>query len=217
METQALGSQGSAPGSSWQFGLRHLFGLTTLAGIATALAMYVGPGTLMTSVGITAAWVNWCGLFRRWQAGRVQMALLVAAWLAFMISLCLPSLVVFGVVSGWRAAWIVFQAPLRHVAAWDVLHVGLLWYLLLDAANILMLLLPVLIWRLSRGGGQRLSAALCVSMVSTWVVVWDTPMLMGYYVWCACFLLVLVVVHVHGWTLLSMIVLAIFLGIAAEH
>src|SRR4051794_20413116 len=86
---------------SWQFGLQHLFALTTLAAIAAGLAVTIGPRTLMASAGIVLAWLNLCGAFHEVQHGRRQRFLLWSAWGAFLVSFALPAMRVFGPVYGW--------------------------------------------------------------------------------------------------------------------
>ena len=84
-----------------QFGLRHLFGLTTISAIAAWLVAGYGPGTLVTSVGLLIAWLNQCGAFESLQSGRRQSVLLWLAWATFLVSLALPSIQVFGPVYGY--------------------------------------------------------------------------------------------------------------------
>jgi hypothetical protein len=190
----------------WQFGLAHLFGLTTLSAIAAALVAAFGLGTLPISIGVSLAGINFAGLLRPVQSGRRQAALLWLAWAAFLLSLALPSLHVFGPVAGWDALWFVLVMPFDAAREADLLHVPLLWFLMLDVANLLAILLPVLVWRLRRGRGQWYAAALCVAMISPWSVSWDTVMLPGYYVWCVSFLLALAALPIERKTLAAMIV-----------
>src|SRR5262245_37846915 len=169
---------------SWQFRLSHLFGLMTLSAVAAAVAAAFGPGSLMLSGGLTVAWLNWCGLFQPVQTGNRQTVLLIVAWTIFLASLALPSMRVFGPVLGWNAAWFVLLTPFQALYKGEANHLTLYWFLGLDLANQLALMLPLLIWRLRRGQGQWLSALLCVAMVAVWIVGWDgSSMLLGYYVW----------------------------------
>jgi len=178
---------------SWQFGLKHLFGLTTLVALAAALIAAFGARAVPPSVGILWTWLNLCGAFHFFQQGRAQKRLLWLAWATFLVSLALPSLRVFttGWVYGWQAAMAVIQLPYFAVVkpSWSDVSVSAgLVCLVVNFANGLAVLMPLLIWRLGRGTGQRMGAALCLTAVSTWVL-WDSQMLVGYYVWCVSFLL----------------------------
>ncbi|HZL91799.1 MAG TPA: hypothetical protein VFB96_25740 [Pirellulaceae bacterium] len=191
--------------SRGQFGLAHLFGLTTIAAGAAALVAWFGPGTLLTSGCVLVAWLNLCGLFNRLHSGTRQATMLWCAWAIFLISFALPSIAVLGPVLGWGAAWVVLMAPvdmLRGVRGFDF---SFLWCLWMDAANLLGVLLPVLVWRVGRGQGQWLGSAFCLAMVSTGTVLWDNAMLVGYYVWCASFLMALVALPVKTKTFLAML------------
>jgi len=195
----------------WQFGLAHLFGFMTWASVASALMAVCGPGTLTVSSGLLMAWLNYTGAFASLQRGRRQAALLWAAWGLFLVSLALPSMPpVFGTSSiyGYEAAYFVLGAPLNVWNRGSVVDLSIPWFLLMDAANLLMLVTPLLIWRITRGCGQWLGASLCVALVSTWIVTWDGAMLFGYFVWVASMLLVLVALPVRLKTLVAMVVTA---------
>jgi hypothetical protein len=196
------------PANSFQFRLQHLFGLTTIAAVAAALAARDGSGTLLTSAGFLVAWLNLCGAFRGVQAGLRRDVILWLAWSLFLLSLALPSLTVFGPVLGYGAAWIALAMPFEHALKGDVLRPALIWYLAINIANGLALLLPLLIWRLRRGQGRWLSATLAISMVAPWFACWDTPLLAGYYVWCASFLLALTSIRIGPRTLVAMLGMA---------
>jgi hypothetical protein len=196
-----------------QFGIKHLFGLMTWAALASALVAWWGPGTLLTSGGLLAAWLNHCGVFARIQQGRYRAAVLWAAWAMFLASLALPSVVVFDPVMGWVAAWFALQLSFSAALEGKFAEPGFSYYLVLNAANLLALLLPLLVWRQSRGGGQWLGAALCLAMIAPWMVLWTDAMLVGYYLWCASFLVALSAIRVSRGTLLGM--LAMTAGLTA--
>ncbi|HUE74062.1 MAG TPA: hypothetical protein VMP01_24490 [Pirellulaceae bacterium] len=201
----------------WQFRLKHLFAAMTYAALASAFVAWCGPGTLMVTGGLGIAILNHCGAFTRLQSGRMQLTLLWGAWFVFLISLLLPALSVFGPIYGWGAAWYALTGPLAVVSEGGrIVDFALPWFLLMDLANLLAAALPLIIWRLAREGGQWLSAALCVAMVSTWFVVWDSGMLVGYFVWCGSFFLALVALPVRRWTLIAMLALAVIMGVIAE-
>lgn len=191
--------------SRGQFGLKHLFGLTTIAAGAAALVAWFGPGTLLTSVCVLVAWLNLCGLFNRLQSGTRQATSLWCAWAIFLISFALPSMNVFGPVLGWGAAWFVLLAPVDALRGEKQVVPALLWFLWMDAANLLGGLLPVLVWRIGRGQGQWLGTAFCLAMVSTGTVLWDNAMLVGYFVWCGSFLLALAALPMRTKTFLAML------------
>jgi len=200
----------------WQFRLSHLFYLTTLSAVAAAIAVAFGPGSLLISNGLIVAWLNWCGALEPLQRGQRQMILLGLAWNVFLVSLALPSVHVFGPVAGWGAAWWAFIGPLEEIRKGEIQKPALLWYLGINLANALIVLLPLLMWRLRRGGGQWLSAALCLAMIFPWSVGWQTSMLPGYYVWCAGFYLALLALPIRTNTLAGMAVLAAVMGVASE-
>lgn len=202
--------------STWQFRLSDLFALTTLAAIAAAVAAACGPGTLLLSAGVMLAFINWRGAFTPLQSGQLQAILLGLAWCSFLISLALPSVQVFGPTPGWVAAWVSITAPLTAIWKCDFAEPNVLGYFGIGLANVLMALLPVLLWRLRRGHGQWFSAALCIAMVFPWSVGWNTPMLVGYYVWCSAFYLALCALPLRCQSLATMVLLAGFLGVAAE-
>ena len=199
-----------------QFGLKHLFGLTTIAAGAAALVAWFGPGTLLTSGAVLLAWLNWCGLFDRLQRGNRQTMILWCAWALFLISFALPSMVAFGPILGWGAAWFVLTAPVDAVHEGKNLNLSILWFLWMNSANLLGALLPVIVWRVGRGHGQWLGLAFCLAMLSTGTVLWGNAMLVGYYVWCASFLVALVALPVKTKTFLAMLAaVALWAAVAA--
>jgi hypothetical protein len=208
-------SASAARRPSWQFGLHHLFALTTLAALAAGLAVTIGPRTLMTSAGILLAWLNLCGAFHEVQHGRRQAALLWAAWAVFLVSLALPCMHGFGSSSiyGWTAAWFALTAPLYAMQNEAFFQASTPLFFAISTANGLALCLPLLIWQLRRGQGAALGTALCLTMVSTWVM-WDAPMLLGYYVWCGSFFLAMAAIPIHRRVFAAMVGIAI-LAIAA--
>jgi hypothetical protein len=201
---------------NFQFSLQHLFELTTLAAIAAALATTVGPGTLTTSTGIFLAWLNLHGAFESMQVGRKQTAVLGLSWTTFLVSMALPSVTIFGPVYGFNAAWFAIVGPIESLLGDEaLLPIGIIVYLVVDIANVLMLLLPLLIWRLSQGHGHWLSAALCVAMVAPWCVAWDAggDLLFGYYLWCVSFGMALVANRIPGRVFIAMLAMAIGLAL----
>jgi len=150
----------------------------------------------VTSAGIILAWLNIHGAFESIQSGRRQAAILGLSWITFLISLALPSFTVFGPVQGFSAAWFAIVGPVESLLKYGQLPIGVIVYLVIDAANILMLSLPLLIWRLRCGRGARLGALLSITMVGTWCVAWDAgDLLFGYYLWCVSFGMALIAIR----------------------
>jgi hypothetical protein len=214
----------------WQFRLRHIFGLTTVAAIAAALIAARGLHTVGASLGIFIAWLNWCGAFRGIQAtggcGRRfadhgltrESAVLWLAWALFLVSLALPSIRVFGPVIGAWAAWYAVALPAE--AIWKK-EVGLqpaflLFYSSIDLANLLMVLLPLLIWLRSRGRGTLVAGLLCLAMPAAWAVPWSSDLLIGYYVWCASFFIALAALPLRTPVFLGMTSLAAGLAVLVK-
>lgn len=178
--------------ASWQFHLRHVFELTTWAALAATLVRLRGIGTLVASLGLLVIWLNRRGAFRHLQDSRPRNIVLFVSWFAFLVSLVLPSIDIFNPVLGGMAAWLAFSMPI--VALWEGKPVNhwLVFYLSLSVANLLMLLLPLLIWRLSLGRGRVLAALLCLTMALPWSLsVNAKDLLIGYYVWSASLALAL--------------------------
>lgn len=203
-----LGSVPDVPPGRWQFGLKDLFGLMTYAAAASGLVVWFGPGTLMTSLGFLIAILNLRGVFARWQRGRTQWTLLLVAWTMFLVSLVLPCAWGWNeYVWGWQAAWVYLAVPIGSF--WDrtveVPWPEWLWVITLNAANLLMAGLPILLWRLGRQRGQWYAASLCVVMTVVWVINWEVELLVGYYVWCASFQLAMAALRVRLRTFLAML------------
>jgi hypothetical protein len=214
------------PPASWQFRLWHLFGLTTQAAVAAAVAGRLGLGTLVASGGIILAWLNWCGAFGWLQTSRRQAALLWLAWAMFLVSLFLPAIIVFGPVAGWQAAWIVigtlwefpkgiWEANVQSEAPITAKGVFLAtcligWFVLMNLANLLAAGLPLLVWRLCRGGGRVYGALLAVAMVGPWLMSKDAHgLLVGYYVWAGSFLVALLALPIDRAAFAGMLAVAL--------
>jgi hypothetical protein len=197
-------------GNPWQFRLTHLFVLTTISAVAAALASAYGPGTLVLSLGILVAWLNLCGAFQSLQRGHQKAVTLWLAWTMFLISLGLPSIKVSGPVYGLWAAWFAYALPAESLLKLEPFRPALIVYFFINLANVLMLLMPLIIWRQSRERGQWLGVALCVAMPSVWCVAWSPKgLLVGYFVWCASYYVALLAIPVR----LSLFVA--MLGVAA--
>jgi len=206
----------SAMHHAWQFQLWHLFGLTTIAAVAAALVARYGAGTLLTSVGLLVAWLNACGAFEHVQTGRRQAAIVWLAWSTFLASLALPSIRVFGPVLGFWAAWYAIFLPVEVIRRHEELKPGLLVFAAINIANLLILVLPITLWPLPRKYMHPLLPVLCIVMVAPWCFSWKEPMLVGYYVWCASFIVAFIAIPIRTWVLIAMIVAAVLFGIAAN-
>jgi hypothetical protein len=200
----------------WQFKLWHIFALMTYAAIATALVRLRGPGTLVASSGVLIAALSWLGAFEPLQSGRAQQVVLGLAWLAFVLSLALPSIQVFGPVLGAHAAWASLLAPLNVFQAPDPHGEALVFYLPTNMANLTMSALPLVMWRVAHGKGQVLCAVLAVTMVWPWCLGWNSRMLIGYYVWCASFMAVLLAIRMPAWVVFAMGLIVAFFAIVAQ-
>jgi hypothetical protein len=200
----------------WQFTLWHIFVVTTGVGIAAAVARAFGLGTLAISMGLLVALLNWLGAFQVLQTGRRQSTVLVFAWLTFLVSLALPALEVFGPISGAEAAWAALVMPWEVITGHGPPAKGLLVFLAADTANLMMVLLPLGIWRLARGRGGVFCTILCLSMVAAWGMGWNSRMLVGYYVWSASFMIALTAIPIRPWTLAAIIALAVSFAVVVQ-
>ena len=166
------------------------------------------------------AWCNFRGAFESLQSGRRQTAVLALAWATFLISLALPSITVFGPVLGISAAWFSIAGPIESMFQYGqpAFGVGVIIYLVIDVANLLMLLLPLLVWRLHRGRGRHFGAALCIVMPASWCVAWDpVNLLLGYYVWCVSFGIALLAIRIRMPVLIAMLGVATTLAAIVLH
>jgi hypothetical protein len=193
---------------AFQFSLADLLGLITLTAVAAALAAARGPESLVLSGGLIISIASWRGCFKAVQSRRYQIAMLLAAWGLFLVSLFLPCMGPPGMVYGWAAAY--WSAILAWMALGnrEALPFDALWFLSFCFANLLIVLLPVLAWRIRRGGGRVFAAILCVAMVSPWSIAWNAEMQFGYYVWCVSFLVALIALPMRAGTLAAMLLMA---------
>jgi hypothetical protein len=190
-------------GRSWQFSLREAFWFLTAAGGAAALVRFKGWGSLVLSLGLYAAWLNVRGRLGDVQTARRRPKVFYAAWLLLAASLFLPAMrgCNNSTMKGWETAHLCAVAEAAAVERFVikgerpqaeelprvVKEVG--WITLLNLANLLALLSPLLLWRLQREKGQWLASASAVCAVAVWTVPLKDPhVLIGCYVWCAGFL-----------------------------
>lgn len=196
--------------AAWQFQLWHLFTAISVVSGCAAVAHYRGPGSLMTTLGLSVAALNLTGWFASLHTPRRRRILLWIAWVTFLASLGLPAFHVFGIAYGWEAAWIVLVGPWERIANGQSEPHMLLW-IADSVANLLLAALPLLIWRLGHGKGEWLSGALLALLVAPWLTSWwsDMNMLAGYYVWCASFYLCLLALPVRKGVFAAMLLTAL--------
>ncbi|MGI8979204.1 MAG: hypothetical protein ACR2FY_08260 [Pirellulaceae bacterium] len=201
----------AAAGGKLQFGIRHLLGLMTYVGVVLGIATWQGPQTLVATLGLGLAWLSHWGAFQRLQAGRTQLILIGLAWVTYLVSLFVPC---YGVL-GLQAAYVYISLPVESILSTDGARIApyaVPWVISIDLSNVFQLLLPLHFWRLSVGRGQVLSMISCLAMVGPWVTLVLEPGLeVGYYLWCASFMLLLIAVRVNRATLIGMVVLAVLL------
>jgi hypothetical protein len=214
----------------WQFSLREAFWFTTAAGGAAALVRFRGLGSLVLSLALLFAWLNVRGRLAKLQTRRARPKVFYAAWLLLGASLFLPAMKGCNntVHRGWETA--SMAAKWEIGAAYEVLVKADLPSLeeapaaidfgvrltLINLANLLALLSPLLLWRLQRDQGQCLGAVLAVSAVAVWATPMGSELLIGCYVWCAGFLALTISYRI-GWRLFGVMTLlaAVFAATAA--
>ena len=186
-----------------QFTLRFLFLLTAVVAATTALAVGWGISTLPASIGMAVSAANAAGMLAYVQRHtQARAAIVTAAWGFFLLSLALPSVIVFGEVSGWAAAWTVLTIipnVIAHILGFNdpsesmVKPIGaLLLYGPLSVANFILILAPLCLWlqRYRWSWWITQIAPICAS--AAWIIFAlddGTKALVGYYVWCASFLI----------------------------
>lgn len=205
--------------SPWQFRLWQLFAAMSYVAGCAAFARYRGWGTLMTTLGLGVAVLNVAGCFAPLQSGRSQRLLLWLAWCAFLVSLCLPSVLVFNTVYGWQAAWVVLVGPWDRILRGEFDPRAIIW--IADSlGNLLLALIPFLVWRLLRSGGKWYAAVLIAVMPAPWLTVWggDDPrgLYAGFYVWCASFYIALLALPLRRRTLAAMWLITLLMILLIE-
>jgi hypothetical protein len=199
----------------WQFQLWHIFGFTTYVSVVAALVRFRGTGVLVVAAGIALVGLNWLGAFERLQKGGRQRVVLGLAWLTFLTSLFLPSVAVFNPINGAQAAWAAIALPWE--ALWEERPPfgPILFYAGIDLANLLMVALPLIMWRVARVRWQILGALLGMTAVMPWCVALDTKgALVGYYVWSASFAIAVLAIRVPTWLLVTMTAEALMMILA---
>ncbi|MBW3596666.1 MAG: hypothetical protein KY475_05260 [Planctomycetes bacterium] len=207
----------------WQFSLKSAFLATAVAAGVACLVGYRGFGSLVLSAGLIAAWLNVRGRLDRLQTRKVRPKLFYAGWMLLGASLFLPAMKGCNnqPVYGWQTAYLcaVTEAEIVHELVQDseldaerpLEQVGsFAWITAINAANLLLVLSPLLLWRLQRGQGQFLGAALAIAAVSPWALAMRDPhMFIGCYVWCASFIVLLLSCRIQTRTFCVMLAIAV--------
>jgi hypothetical protein len=188
-------ASGAVTAARFQFRLSHLFLATFLVASITFIAIIFGPGSLPLSIGITLAWLNVRGLLGWFQQRHTRARVCYVAWFLIATSLALPS--VKGCnqkpVKGWQAAQ---MAVMAEGAALEKLAtnpdridgescVFVVYFMLINLANLLALMSPLLLYRLQKGKGRLMGNTLAFASVAVWMLPWGDPegYFIGYYVW----------------------------------
>lgn len=180
-----------------QFTLRHLFLLTGCVAVVAALGVGLGPSVVPLSIGMLLAFANLAGYCDWFQQSSRRPRVVSLAWLMFVVSMFLPATEGCNgsTIPGWATA---YQTALMEVEVTKKLitdtkpeqMLGVLFFTLLNAANLMFLFSPLMIRRLNRGKGGRMACATAVATGSVWLVPINfasSGMLSGYYVWAASF------------------------------
>ena len=201
-----------SPPKRWQFRLWHLFALTTYVAVVLGIATWQGPPTLMVTLGLGLALLSHLKAFEPFQRGRTPLVLVGLAWVTFLVSLCTPCATGLTTILGWEAAWFYYWAPVSEMFDKDqtLQPVAWPWVVSVDLSNLLQALLPLYLWRLRQGRGRVLATLNCLAMVAPWITLIFAPqLLVGYYLWCISFMLLVIAVPVSRGTLIGMIGLAV--------
>jgi len=183
----------------------------TYVAVMLGIATWQGPFTLMATSGLGLAILSHIGALRRWQQGRTQLVLVGLAWVTYLVSLCTPCTTGPFSVFGGHAAWIYLMVPVAAFFGeeWNFEPKGWPWLVSINAANLLQLILPLHLWRLNRGRGELLCSLNFLAMIGPWVtLIIATDLFVGYYIWCASFMLLVIAAPVNRWTLVGMAGLA---------
>lgn len=198
-----------------QFSLRDLFAATTGVAAACGLAAWQGVGTLAYSLGLLLSLFNATGRLSYFQSTTMRPKCFYLAWGLLFTSLFVPA--VPGCnddLAGWQVAAMVAtsgvqeagklfdpenEQPLQQTAF------SLVAFGLLNLANTLALLSPLLLYWLQRGRGKWLGIALAVCSVVAWSVGWGEGLLIGFYLWSAGFAILLTAYRINWGTFAVMV------------
>jgi hypothetical protein len=173
--------------ATWpQFSLKAVFAALTWLSIVAGLAVSQIAGWTMVFVGFSLAVLNCAGRLTILQSDGARPRVFQLGWVLLALSLFLPA--VKGCnnqsVVGWQAAVasgsFVLDPP--GTADWP----AVVWYGVLTFGNLLLVLSPWYLWRLSRGQGQVYRVLFAATNGCMWSIsIGDAgTFLLGYYVWC---------------------------------
>jgi hypothetical protein len=177
----------AGPGGRPQFGLKAIFGFTTWTAAIAGLAVSRFGGWTMFAVGLSLTLLNCSGRLAGCQRPPGQTRCFQAAWLLLMVSLFLPAMKGCNNTSirGWEAATTCFEIVLDPPPEISRQSSGYAVYCLCAAANLLLALSPLFLWRLRRGKGAWYGLLLVVTVPAMWCMGNSNGLLIGYYLWCA--------------------------------
>lgn len=179
-----------------QFSLRALLIGVTVASVILALYAKRGLGTVPLSLGLLLSGLSWRGRLARLQTETTRPKLYLSGWLLVGMSLLLPS--VGGcqtTLKGWEAAYFCagIEVEMIHNSLQadaelepQVWSDEFAYFSLLNLANLMFLLSPLVLWRLQRGKGRWLTTINAAALTAVWFVPLGagSDYRVGYYVWC---------------------------------
>ncbi len=205
----------------FQFRLYHLFWVTFLVAVIAVVAKSFGPGTLPLSIGLALACLNAQGFFGFLQRKGTRPRVCYVAWLLVAVSMLLPSAKGCNneQIQGWKMAQIVFvgEGNMLHEAATSQKPLGvgdcmlIIRLTLINLANLLIVISPLMLSRLQQGQGRLMGNALAISAVSVWLISWENGggYLVGYYVWAGAIALLLVTIRIRWRMFAAMVILGL--------
>ncbi len=220
MENNVDSPSARDPQRPLQFTLRALLILMTLISLALGVAVWRGLGTLPHSLGMLWAWLNASGRLQSLQTPTARPRIFLIGWLLVGVSLVLPAAKGCNnqEILGWRAAQACVLAEARILAAPFQLHdegddankvftFEALFFTMLNLANLGLLMSPFFFWRLQRERGHWFGNVLAVAAVTAWFCSWEqsSGFLIGFYVWCLAFAVLLTAYRVRWPTFLCMV------------
>ncbi|MBM4004166.1 MAG: hypothetical protein FJ295_12900 [Planctomycetes bacterium] len=186
--------------SPFQFSIRGLLLFTTVVAVLLGLALTVSIGASLFGLIVALAAANCWGLFDHLQSGPRRKLVFGAAWIGFAVALMLPAVNAGcsggGSTSlyGWQTAYYALCAQpetfMETVTATSPAQaansgIGFYCYAQMNAANLMLILVPILMlrWRLTNG----------IALFHYWAVT-GVPalgythdhakdLLLGFYVW----------------------------------
>ncbi len=204
-----------------QFNLRALFALTAWVAMLLAVAVSSRSAWLMAASGFSVTAMNCAGKLTAIQTPRKHRHAVLLAWLLLLSSLMMPAVRGCGddVVPGYRAAAVAalyqVRPPVEQPSeSWLPAY---LEFSLLNFANLLLIVSPLLIHRVERGKGQVYGTLLAAGATAMWCMPIGEPpgsLLAGYYVWSLAPLCLLASIRLRWWVLVPMAALALVKWVA---